>query len=315
MISCTEFIPAYNELFMFLDEQYGKKEVERFWEYLFKPDGVGIPLINFLQKEGLKGCFSYWSTSLNEEAADFSMYLNERDAWFKIDMHRCPSKGRLLELKDEIGIQPYKDYCLHCDHYRESVEKIGLKYIYDFCRTDDAKCSLFVYDPNKFRGRLIVDDDTVQMHRKASDNEYFHKDFHSSLNGGIHYLGEKYGKEVLCSFLKRFTKDVYKNTIDDIKIRGIEAIKDKIIDTYKKEKSPDILRITNCGDKTVFEIEECPAVKHLKSTGREVTPWFVYTTTVIMETFAEYAGLTFDLEYYDLQTGKAKYNFLSFKEK
>ena len=27
MISCTEFIPAYSELFSFLDEEYGRAEV------------------------------------------------------------------------------------------------------------------------------------------------------------------------------------------------------------------------------------------------------------------------------------------------
>ena len=50
MISCTEFIPAYSELFNFLDENYGRKEVDCFWEYLFTPDGAGIPLINYLKK-------------------------------------------------------------------------------------------------------------------------------------------------------------------------------------------------------------------------------------------------------------------------
>ncbi len=310
MISCTEFIPAYSELFTFLDENYGRKEVDCFWEYLFTPDGTGIPLINHLNEEGIKGCYTYWSGSLNEEAADFSMYLNEKDGWFKINMHRCPSKGRLLELKDSIGIEPYKDYCLHCDHYRESVEKAGLEYIYDFCGTDKASCSILIYDPKKFPKKLNVDKDTLQMHRNAADNEYFHKDFHSSLNNGINYLGEKYGEEVLCNYLEKFTNNVYKKIIADIKIRGVEAIKEKIADTYKKEKSEDVLHITETADKTVFEIDYCPAVKHLNDTGRKVTPWFNYGTTVVMEVFAKHAGLKFTMEEYDTLTGKAKYSFL-----
>ena len=57
MISCTEFIPAYSELFSFLEERHGRDEVDRFWTYLFKPDGQGIPLVNFVKKEGiLSGC-------------------------------------------------------------------------------------------------------------------------------------------------------------------------------------------------------------------------------------------------------------------
>ena len=34
MISCTEFIPAYSELFTFLEDKHGRDEVDRFWEYL-----------------------------------------------------------------------------------------------------------------------------------------------------------------------------------------------------------------------------------------------------------------------------------------
>ena len=29
MISCTEFIPAYSELFAFLEEKYGREEEQR----------------------------------------------------------------------------------------------------------------------------------------------------------------------------------------------------------------------------------------------------------------------------------------------
>ncbi len=309
MISCTEFIPAYSELFTYLDKNYGRAEVDAFWEYLFTPDGAGIPLINFLNKEGIKGCYTYWSHSLNEEAADFSMYLNEADGWFKINMHRCPSKGRLLDLQKEIGITPYPDYCLHCDHYRESVEKIGLEYIYDFTSTDKASCSILIYDPVKFPKKLTVNENTLQMHRNASDNEYFHKDFHSSLNNGINYLGEKYGEKVLCDYLRTYTKNVYNKVIEDIKTNGVKAITSLITKTYENEKASDVLKITEENDKTVVEIDYCPAVKHLHDTKRTVTKWFSYSTTVVMETLAKYANLKFVLESYDENTGKAKYYF------
>ena len=70
MISCTEFIPAYSELFTFLDKKYGREEVNRLWDFLFAPTGKGIPLINFAKKDGLKGCVDYWTGTLTEEAAD-----------------------------------------------------------------------------------------------------------------------------------------------------------------------------------------------------------------------------------------------------
>ena len=312
MISCTEFIPAYSELFSYLDEKYGREEVDRFWKYLFQPDGKGIPLINHVQKEGIRGCFTYWAGSLNEEAADFTMYLNEKRGFFMIDMHRCPSKGRLLQLRDDIGITPYYDYCLHCDSYRAAVERIGLKYIYNFRGVDKASCSILIYDPNIFDGRVIIDDETEVMDRKASENEYFHKDFHSSMNMGINYVGTHYGMEGVKEYLKRFTRNVYQSVIDDIKSRGLVALEDKIKDTYMKEKQPHVLETDLSPDKKMLSINIvwCPGVKHLRDTGREVSKWYRYTTEIVMKTLANDSGYLFIMDNYDEDTGAAAYRFV-----
>ena len=309
MISCTEFIPSYSELFTYLEDKHGREEVDRFWEYLFKPTGDGIPLINHVKKEGIRGCFSYWAGTLNEEAADFTMMLNEKAGWFKTKMHRCPSKGRLLKLKEEIGIVPYHDYCLHCDNYRAAVSKVGLDYIYDFDGTDHASCTLLITDPKVFDGRVIVDENTEIMDRRAGDNEYFHRDFHSSMNMGVDYLGTKYGTEAVVEYLTRFTKNVYNKEISEIKEKGFSVIENKIRDTYKKEKAEDVLSVYRDEEKMVVEISYCPAVKHLKDTGRTVSNWYRYTTEVVMSVFASYAGATFMMEEYDEETGKARYSF------
>ena len=79
MISCTEFIPSYSELFKYIDNHYGYSEVQKFWTYLFKPDGKGIPLINFLKEDGLNGAFAYWSGTLKEEAADITRIMNLKE--------------------------------------------------------------------------------------------------------------------------------------------------------------------------------------------------------------------------------------------
>lgn len=307
MISCTEFIPAYSELFTFLEERHGRAEVDRFWEYLFKPDGKGIPLVNFVKKEGIRGCFTYWAGSLNEEAADFTMYLNEKRGFFKIKMHHCPSKGRLLELKQSIGITPYHDYCLHCDHYRAAVAEVGLDYTYDFTDTDKAACSILITDPKIFDGRVILDEDTEVMDRRAGDNEYFHRDFHSSTNRGIRYLGEKYGETYIVDYLTQYTKHVYAHL--NIPEKGLNGIENLIRDTYQKEKAEDALTITKTENGFAVKIAYCPAVKHLHNIGREVNPWFHYTTTVVMDTLAKECGAHFEMHFYDAETGSAHYTF------
>ena len=237
------------------------------------------------------------------------MYLNEKAGWFKIAMHHCPSKGRLLEFRDEIGLEPYHDYCLHCYCYKYALEKVGLEYMYDFTNVDRAACNLIIYDPKVFDGRFIVDENTVVMDRNAADNEYFHPDFHSSLNMGVHYLAENFGEEELREYLTLFTERVYAPVIAEIGKRGLAAIADKISDTYTREHAEDAVTVSLDGDRLTVNVAYCPAVSHLKKTGRTVTPWFVYTTTVVMERLAKAAGKNFTLCSYDTETGAASYTF------
>jgi hypothetical protein len=140
MISCTEFIPAYSELFKFLDRQGGPSAVEDFWNYL--SDRFLGNLRSAVEENGLRGCWIYWNHTLNEEAADFTMELDEEAGLFRIDMHHCPSMGRLMELKH---IEPYHDYCRHCDVlYRRVLEPLGFEYHADLSQCREAKCSLTV---------------------------------------------------------------------------------------------------------------------------------------------------------------------------
>lgn len=146
MISCVDFIPAYSILFEFLEEKVGYEGVNKYWEYIsdnYVQPSLGIEV----EKNGLKGCWNYWSHSLNEEAADFDMDFDPEKKIFSISMHHCPSKGRLLDMKH---MKPYDKYCYHCDLlYRRVVERYGLKYDYDFSKIDHAICKLSVRENKK----------------------------------------------------------------------------------------------------------------------------------------------------------------------
>jgi hypothetical protein len=93
MISCTEFIPAYSEGFTFIESRGGRQQVEEFWNVL---SGLYLKdsLSRLIADEGLEGCFAYWAHTLNEEAADFTMVLDEIKGEFRIDMRRDADSGR-----------------------------------------------------------------------------------------------------------------------------------------------------------------------------------------------------------------------------
>jgi hypothetical protein len=140
MITCTDFIPAYSELFKFLHKRGGKRAVEKYWNYL--SDKYLINLKKLVKKHGLKGCWLYWNGTLNEEAADFTMELNGAEGFFSIKMHKCPSKSRLMKAKH---IKPYSDYCCHCNVlYRRVLERLGYEYTFDSSQCHKAACAIVV---------------------------------------------------------------------------------------------------------------------------------------------------------------------------
>ena len=140
MISCTDFIPAYSQLFKTLEELGGVEAVDDFWNYL--SDKFLTNLRDLVEANGIRGCWLYWTRTLNEEAADFTMELDEEKGEFSIVMHHCPSKGRLMAYTQ---IEPYRDYCRHCDVlYRRVLEPLGYEVVTDRSRCDEAHCSVVI---------------------------------------------------------------------------------------------------------------------------------------------------------------------------
>ena len=140
VIPCTEFIPAYSELFKFLDKKGGRQAVTDFWSYL--TDNFLVNLKDLVEQNGIRGCWLYWNHTLNEEAADFTMELDEEAGEFRIVMHDCPSKRRLIETQH---IEPYPDYCGHCDFlYRRVLEPLGYDCTFDLSKCDHAQCAFIV---------------------------------------------------------------------------------------------------------------------------------------------------------------------------
>ena len=139
MISCTEFIPAYSEGFKYFEKIGGRSELEKFWSYLSELY-LKDTLTKLVAEEGLEGCNTYWAHSLNEEAADFKMVLDEIKGEFTIDMVKCPSKGILNEL---TYMEPYHSYCDHCPAlYRPIIERVGYKYDEDLSNCQNASCTV-----------------------------------------------------------------------------------------------------------------------------------------------------------------------------
>jgi len=145
MVSCTEFIPFYSELFKYIEEKEGHDAVIRYWKHI--SDVYVEPMLGKLAAEkGIAACWEYWSKTLSEEAADFTMTFDDEKNEYLMQMHHCPSKGMLLALEH---MEPYHDYCSHCAYlYSPVLERYGIMGEECFTDVDNAKCSCRYFLPD-----------------------------------------------------------------------------------------------------------------------------------------------------------------------
>jgi len=145
------------------------------------------------------------------------------------------------------------------------------------------------------------------MRRNASDNEYLHKDFHGALSTGIEYLDKHYGKDAVCEYLRQFTRSYYTPLIEEMKSRGLVALKEHFEKIYRIEKSKVDIDFSE-GQLTV-RVESCPAVTHMREKGYHVARLFVETTRTVNEALCESTPYYAELLEYDEETGRSVQRF------
>lgn len=118
MISCTEFIYTYNELFKYILERHGRSALENLWKEI--SDKFLSELDRKVREKGLKGMHEYWSRTLTEEDAVFELELTPDR--FEIRMKKCPSVYRAIRSPGGYC----REYCEHCPAlYCPLIEKYG----------------------------------------------------------------------------------------------------------------------------------------------------------------------------------------------
>ena len=143
--------------------------------------------------------------------------------------------------------------------------------------------------------------------RRASDNEYFHRDFHGALSAGIDYLDQRYGEDAVREYLRKFTAAFYAPLTGALKERGLIALREHFEQIYEREGVE--VRLTFSEDELLVEIDACPAVSHMRRCGYHVARLFGETTRTVNETLCEGTPFSAELLEYDEQTGRSVVRF------
>ena len=145
------------------------------------------------------------------------------------------------------------------------------------------------------------------MRRRASDNRYFHKDFHGAMSGGIEYLDRQYGEEAVRRYLRSFTRKFYAPLIKEIKDRGLIALKEHFEKIYAIEGGK--IKIESSKDELILHVAACPAVMHMRKQKHHVARLFYETTKTVNEALCEGTPFSAQLSGYDEKTGHSVQRF------
>jgi len=146
------------------------------------------------------------------------------------------------------------------------------------------------------------------MERRASDNEYLHKDFHGALSVGITYVHKNFGEEAVREYLRQFTRSFYGPLIDEVRKEGLVALERHFRRLYEIEDSD--VNITLSDDELVVSVKACPAVMHMRERGHAVAAMFSETTRTVNEALVEGTPFESELLEYDDETGRSVQRFI-----
>ena len=317
MISCTEFIPLYSEFFTFLEARGGHDAVVRYWEYLGEKS-IGDKsnpksLLAYLERDGIDGAWNYWSMSLTEEACDVYRVYDPVKKTGYTHLRHCPSRGMLNDLKH---IEPYWDYCSHCDViYNKALGEYGITRVRDTSKIANAECAIVMYracDPMPGDEVKEVSDPAYLMDIKAEDNKYLHKDFHLSGDHVLRYTGANYGENCVRDFLATYAKRYYSPQIEDAKKRGLIALKEWIERVYEVEEASEVLH-TEMNEKSLtVTVDKSPVIEFMRSLNQEPSKYYIEQTRTLYAAIADACNYGFSLEYYN-EDGGTQFRFFERK--
>ena len=145
------------------------------------------------------------------------------------------------------------------------------------------------------------------MDRRASDNEYLHKDFHGALSTGIEYLHRQFGSEAVREYLRTFALTYYAPLRAKLKADGLAALKQHFQKIYASEEGEIEIALAN--DELVLTVKACPAVKHMREHNYPVACLFIETTRTVNEALCEGTPYNAELVEYDELTGHSIQRF------
>lgn len=123
-----------------------------------------------------------------------------------------------------------------------------------------------------------------------------HKDFHLATNTSIRYVLSHYGMDFLRELFRRTAQSVYREIYESLKQGDCAPLREHWEYYYDREGGRYEVRESEGG--FVFDVLDCPAVRHLKERGVSVSEEFYLQDILLNEAWAEGTPFSIETEIY-----------------
>ena len=133
-----------------------------------------------------------------------------------------------------------------------------------------------------------------------------HKDFHGALSYGLQFVWDHYGPEGISDFLTGLAQGVYKTLCDDLRVRGLDALRDHWKTVFDLEGGEYEMHFEE--NTLVLVVKRCPAITHMKEHNYAIATHYCEHTRIVNEAICDAAGYAASVEY-DQEAGSCVQRF------
>jgi len=117
-------------------------------------------------------------------------------------------------------------------------------------------------------------------------------DFYFVVNSTARHIHDEYGKDVLVDYWRSLGREYYGKRAETWREGGLAAIANDWDQYFLREPGARV-ETTVTADAVHLNVQVCPAIKHLRDSGREIVPYFCEHCDHTCGSMAEQAGFEF----------------------
>ena len=119
-------------------------------------------------------------------------------------------------------------------------------------------------------------------------------DFYFAINATFRHIQQRYGQEGLYAYWRAMAREYFEDVVERFAKGGLKAVEEYWQEFFAAEPNGKV-SMQRQGSEVIIEVQQCPAIKHLKANKRRIVDFYCQHCDVMNREMAEAAGLGFHM--------------------